>query len=87
MLTMTDAAGEHLTTLLSDSKAPEGSAVRLVVAESGLGMRADAVRDGDVTFDHGGQTVLVAAPEVAEALDGRTLDTVDTDKGTGLTLS
>lgn len=87
MLTMTPSAGEHLVDLLDNAKAPEEAAVRLVMAEGGLGMRADTEKPEDVTFEHAGRVVLLAARDVAEALDGRTLDTVETEKGTGLTLS
>lgn len=87
MLTVTDSAGDHLVGLLENANAPDDAAVRLVMAEGGLGMRADKPRPEDITFEHDGRTVLVAAQDVADALDGRTLDTTKTDKGTGLTLS
>ncbi len=87
MLTMTESAGEHLVSMLDGAKAPDEAAVRLVMAEGGLGMRADKAKDDDVTFEHDGRTVLVVAPDVAAALEDRTLDAVDTEKGKGLTLS
>lgn len=86
MLTVTDSAGDHLVGLLEKAKAPDDAAVRLVMAEGGLGMRADRARPEDVTFEHQGRTVLIASKEVADALEGRTLDTAQTENGTGLTL-
>ncbi len=87
MLNMTDAAGEHLVVLLDNANAPDEAAVRLVMSEGGLGMRADTAKPEDVTFEHDGRTVLLASKDVADALDGRTLDAVETENGTGLTIS
>jgi Fe-S cluster assembly iron-binding protein IscA len=87
MLTLTEAAGEHLTQVLDNSKAPEQIAVRLVAGENGLAMAADQPKPEDTTFDHNGRTVLVLDQQVAQALDARTLDVEETDKGRTLTLS
>ena len=86
MLTLTDSAGDHLIGLLEKANAPDDAAVRLVISDNGLAMRADRPQPDDVTFEHNGKTVLIAQREVADALDGRTLDTTETPDGAGLTI-
>ena len=87
MLTVTDDAKVHLANLLEHNEVPDGTAVRLVVAEQGLAMTTDSPGDQDATFDHDGRTVLVMENEIAEQLDGRTLDVEQTDDGTELKVS
>lgn len=74
MLTMTEAAGAHLSGLLGQVEAPDEAAVRIVIQEQGLSLQLDTVKPGDETFEHEGHTVLVLDQQVAEAMAERTLD-------------
>lgn len=82
MLTVTDAAGERLASLLSESKLPDEIAVRLVIDGQSIGLRQDSERPGDQTIQHRGRTIVLLDEEAAELL---TDDTLDVD-GDGLTL-
>jgi Fe-S cluster assembly iron-binding protein IscA len=84
MLTLTESAGVHLTDALAE--APEQAAVRLTVEQQSLAPRLDTAREDDVTFEHGGRTVLVLEPKLAEMLADRTLDTHETEQGPRLVL-
>jgi len=87
MLTLTQAAGEHLSKLLDESDANDEAAVRLVAREQGLALAADQPRPEDTTFEHDGKTVLILDQQVAEALADRTLDVQDTENGKALAIS
>jgi Fe-S cluster assembly iron-binding protein IscA len=87
MLTVTDNACAYLAEMLDNAGVPEGTAARVIINEEGLGLSPDTPNDDDATFDHDGRTVLVLQQQLAEQLDERTLDTVDTEEGKGLALS
>jgi len=87
MLTLTDAASEHLAKLLDESDVPDEAAVRLVVREEGVALAADQPKPEDTTFEHNGKTILVLDEQVAEALNDRTLDVEDTEQGRALAIS
>jgi Fe-S cluster assembly iron-binding protein IscA len=87
MLTVTDAAAEHLSGLLDQAEAPEDVAVRFVLSEEGLGLELDNERPGDATFNHETRTVLVVDEMVNALLDNRTLDVESGDEGIALTLT
>ena len=63
MLTITEAAGEHLTTLLENAKAPEETAIRFALEGDKLMPKLDTAQPGDETFVHAGRMVLVLAPD------------------------
>ena len=80
MLTVTPEACAHMADLLERNRITEPQTIRLVPGEQGLGLRPDAPKPGDATFDHDGRTVLTMDQGLAEQLDGRTLD-VDLAEG------
>lgn len=86
MLTVTDAAAEHLSGMLDEANAEDNMAARLVPTDQGLELALDAANPSDQTFEHGGKTVLVIDEKLGEMLAGRTLDVQTTEQGTGLTL-
>jgi hypothetical protein len=86
MLTITDAAGEYLTTLLDNVNASEETAIRFVFDGSTLTPKMDSARPGDATFDHEARTILVLDAEVSDALGEATLDVRPTDDGPKLVL-
>lgn len=86
MLTLTDAAGAHLTQVLMNANAAAETAVRFISEADRLVPKLDNQRPGDTTFDHDGKTVLVLDTDVADTLANRTLDVTDTNAGPRLYL-
>lgn len=74
MLTVTEAAGEHLAELLTKQGAPEEVAVRFVREEQGVSLRPDSEKPGDATYEHGGRTILLLDNDAAELLADHTLE-------------
>lgn len=74
MLSVTDAACEHFAQMLDQANAPEGTSIRLVAKEEGLGIQPDSSREGDSTYDHDGRTVLVVEERIAQGLGEHTID-------------
>jgi Fe-S cluster assembly iron-binding protein IscA len=87
MLTVTDAAAEHLNELLDQADAPQEAGVRFVPGDKGVNLKLDHPSEADTTFDHNGRTVLMLDNRLSKALAGRTLDVKDTDKGQSLTIN
>jgi Fe-S cluster assembly iron-binding protein IscA len=74
MLNVTAAARVYLNDLLEQADAPPECAVRILVESGKLSAAIDRERDGDSTFAHEGNTVLVLDQEAADVLLDRTLD-------------
>ena len=77
MLTVTEAACEHLAELLKAHDAPEGTAIRFVNEGQGIALQHDSEREGDTTFEHDGRTVLLLGTQMAELLAEAKLDIED----------
>ncbi len=86
MLTVTEAAGNKLASLLANAQAPKDVAVRAVAEKDSITLRLDKAQSGDETFEHEGKTVLVADEEASKQLTGKTFDVVTTASGSELTL-
>lgn len=86
MLNITEPAADHLAKLLDEAEAPEGTAARFIASEEGLSLQVDSPKPEDQTIEHGGKTLLVMEPQVAELLDDKTLALEDTDDGPALTI-
>jgi Fe-S cluster assembly iron-binding protein IscA len=84
MFTLSEAAGQHLTEILDEVDAPPNAAIRFVINEENLELALDQQQSEDEAVEHEGATVLVLDPEVAELLDGRTLEVVHDDDGARL---
>ena len=86
MISVTEEAKE----LFLDVERPEGTVLRLdpVTDESSgetqIGLGAGEQRDDDQVVEHAGEEVLYIAAPVSEALDGSTLDRVETPEGPGI---
>ncbi|HZY65206.1 MAG: hypothetical protein M3N10_05415 [Actinomycetota bacterium] len=86
MIEVTEEAKE----LFLDVDRPEGAVLRLdpVTDESSgetqIGLGAGEQQDGDQVVEHAGEDVLYIAAPVSEALDGSTLDRVETPEGPGI---
>lgn len=89
MITVTEGARG----LFLDVEHPEGTVLRLdpVVdsdtGEQGIGISAGEPQAGDQVVEHEGESLLHIAAPVSEALDGSTLDLVETPEGPGLGLT
>jgi hypothetical protein len=86
MFTMSETAGEYLTTLLDNANAEEETAIRLVLDGNTLLPKLDNARPGDATFDHEGRMVLVLDPQVTQVLAESMLDVRPTEEGPKLVL-
>jgi hypothetical protein len=86
MLTMTDTAGEYLTTVLDDANAAEETAIRLVLDGNTLTPKLDNARPGDATFDHEGRMVLMLDAQLTQVLAESMLDVRVTEEGPVLVL-
>ncbi len=86
MLTVTKAAREQLTGILSTVDAPENSAVRLVLSSKGFKLEVGRVEQDDETFSHDGNVVLVLDKEVSQMLSDKKLAVQGTQERKRLTL-
>jgi hypothetical protein len=86
MFTMTETAGEYLTTLLDNANAAEETAVRLALDGNTLTPKLDNARPGDATFDHEGRMVLMLDAQVTQVLAESMLDVRATEEGPTLVL-
>lgn len=86
MITVTEEAKE----LFQSVEHPEGTVLRLdpVMDENSgqtqIGIAAGDPRDDDQVVEQDGQGLLHIAAPVSEALDGSTLNVVDTPEGPGI---
>jgi Fe-S cluster assembly iron-binding protein IscA len=86
MITVTDEAKERFLSV----ERPEGTVLRLdpVVdpntGESQIGISTGEPKGDDQVVEHDGESLLHIAAPVSEALDGSTLDAVDTPEGPGI---
>jgi iron-sulfur cluster assembly protein len=89
MITVTEGARE----LFLEVEHPEGTVLRLdpvqdaETGEQGIGISAGEPRPDDQVVEHGGESLLHIAAPVSQALDGSTLDLVETPEGPGLGLT
>jgi len=76
MLTVTDSALNHLSSVLTKSNRADGpDCFRLFVKDdNNIGMTLDSPQSGDQTFDCAGSTVLALPEVLSEALSERVLD-------------
>jgi hypothetical protein len=86
MFTMTETAGEYLTTVLDNVNAADEAAIRLVLDGNTLAPKLDNARPGDATFDHEGRTVLVLDEQMTQVLTESMLDVRATEEGPTLVL-
>lgn len=89
MISVTEEAKE----LFQEVDRPEGTVLRLdpvtdqTSGETQIGLGAGEQQDGDQVVEHAGEEVLYIAAPVSEALDGSTLDRVETPEGPGIGIS
>jgi len=86
MLTVTEKAAVTLRDTLDAESDEEAHVLRLAASAQGFGLTMDEERDGDQVVTHDERKVLVIAHDVVQALDGATVDAVDTPEGQRLVI-
>ena len=86
MLNVTEAAVEQLSQMLEHAEADGSQCVRLTQNHGELGLRVDVPQEGDQVVAADERPVLLIDAELWHALEGATLDAVDTSEGKQLTL-
>jgi Fe-S cluster assembly iron-binding protein IscA len=86
VLNVSEKAAELLFASLQASRKEESEVLRLIQTREGLGLAIDKEGEGDQVVQHDNNKVLVIQPEISQALDGATLDAVETPDGQRLTL-
>jgi Fe-S cluster assembly iron-binding protein IscA len=88
MLNVSDKAAAALRATLEGNTEDDQHVLRIERdGASALALRVDARRDGDQVVSHDGREVLVVEPAISDALDGATLDAVESPDGLRLVLS
>jgi Fe-S cluster assembly iron-binding protein IscA len=88
MLEVTERAKQELKKILSANTDEPSACLRLTANEQGqLGLSIDVERDGDQAIEHEDSKVLLVEKELADALEGITIDAEDTPEGTKLVVS
>ena len=86
MISITEEAKE----LFMDVDRPEGTVLRLDpvkdqdTGETQISLGAGEELDGDQIVEHAGENVLYISAPISEALDGSTIDRVETPEGPGI---
>jgi len=80
MVTVTDQAVLVLRATLTKARTQPGQTLRLVLSpDGGFDLGVDQKRAGDQVVIAHGENILLIAPDVAEALDGATIEIQNTD--------
>lgn len=88
MLTVTEKAAEELKSTLDAVEPEDGQILRLIYDQSsGFGLTLDEEQEGDQIVESAGKKVLLIGSDLADAVDGATIDVRDTDEGPRLTIS
>lgn len=86
MISITEEAKE----LFMDVDRPEGTVLRLDPVmdedsgETQISLGAGEELDGDQVVEHAGENILYISAPISEALDGSTIDRVETPEGPGI---
>jgi Fe-S cluster assembly iron-binding protein IscA len=82
MLYVTDQALAALSAVREDSEANEDESILLYLEEDGsLGLALAEIEEGDNVIEQDGQVVVIVAEDLAQALDGMTLDVIVSEGG------
>jgi hypothetical protein len=74
LLTVTDAARQHVLGVLQRHNIPQDVAARLRLVAGDLDISMGAIEPSDATFSYQGRVVLLLDAQTAQALSGRTID-------------
>jgi Fe-S cluster assembly iron-binding protein IscA len=88
MFAITTQARAHLAQILAAADTPDEDepVIRMFLGQENLGLALDLEKPEDSKYDHEGNTVLVVDEKLTQALEGKTLDVMQTDEGESLTL-
>ncbi len=86
MLNVTDKAVTWFSETLDANRENDSDVLRLSQAAGGMEMAIDQEQDGDQVIEHDERKVLVVERQLADALDGATIDIVDSPEGRHLAL-
>lgn len=86
MLAITDDAKELLKEVLEQRGQP-GQALRLFESAEGLGLSLDQAAEDDVTYDVDGRDVLLVQRDLANKMDGITIEREEAPGGPRLVIS
>ena len=82
MLYVTDQALAALSAMRADLEASAGESILLYLEEDGsLGLALAEIEEGDNVIEQDGQVVVIVAEDLAEALEGMTLDVTVNEAG------
>ena len=88
MINITERAKQELSRILARKVDWPGARLRLLSRKEGkLGLGVDIEAPGDHIIEHEGVKILVVSAELAEKLQGITLDVDDTPDGVELVIS
>lgn len=86
MLNVSDKATAVLRTTLDNSTQQGEDVLRIERSGESFALRIDERREGDQVVSDGGGDILVVESTIADALDGATLDAVESPDGVRLVL-
>ena len=81
MLTVSDSAATMLHETLDKHSTNNSDVLRFAMSDDGVGIELGEERTGDETFSHAGRVILAIERDLANALDGAHIDTVETPQG------
>lgn len=88
MIGVTERAKEELKNILTANTDQPEACLRLTLNEQGqLGLAIDTERQGDQAVEHEESKVLLVEKDLADTLQGITIDVEDTEEGAKLVVS
>jgi Fe-S cluster assembly iron-binding protein IscA len=84
MINVTDKAAEVLHRSLEENEESDDDMFRIEMTDEGIGLALGAEREGDQLIQHDQRAVLAIEHDLAQALDGASIDAVETPDGTRL---
>jgi len=87
MLNVSERAAEALHATLDENRNEPDDVLRIEQTDTGLALAIGSQRDGDQLIDHDDVTILAIDPAVSQALDGATIDAVESQGGVQLVLT
>jgi Fe-S cluster assembly iron-binding protein IscA len=81
MLAVSEKAAAALHETLDQNSTGDGDILRIAQTEQGLALAIGKEHDGDQVVAHDHTNILAIEPDLADALDGATLDLADTPEG------